>query len=154
VVDSVQVLGDAMRQIMGHVQHSKTYYQHYQSNISTVDIKGLVLRDACDTGFSTDVLRRNRRMRRLPARLPSRAHQEFWRNWKEATWADRTVSRDVHGKRARTTAWELFRTTWVQTVDSGIQPHTLPSLLPAESVEMLGDLNDVRTKSKIMMRYD
>jgi hypothetical protein len=154
VVDSVQVSGDAMRQIMGHVQHSKTYHQHYQFDISTVDIKGLVLRDACDTGFSMDVLRRNRRVRRLPARLPSRAHQEYLRNWKETIWADRTISRDVHGKQARTAACELFRTTWVQTDDSGIQLHTLPSLLPAESVEMLGDLNDIRTKSKIMMRYD
>jgi hypothetical protein len=100
VVDSVQVSGGAMRQIMGHVQHSKTYHQHYQSDISTVNIKGLVLRDACDTGFSTDVLRCNRRVRRLPARLPSRAHEEYLRNWKETTWANRTISQDVHGKRA------------------------------------------------------
>jgi hypothetical protein len=59
VVDSVQVLSKAMLQIMGYVQHSKTYHQHCQSNICTVDIKGLVLQDACDTGFSTDVSRCN-----------------------------------------------------------------------------------------------
>jgi hypothetical protein len=42
------------------VNGSKTFSKHYRSTISAVEIKGLVLRNNCDSGFSTEVLRRNR----------------------------------------------------------------------------------------------
>lgn len=147
-----------MSRILGHVNNSKTFSKHYQSDISAVDIKGLVLRNSSDLGFSTEILRRNRRLHRVPTKLSSRAQQEFLREWKEATWADPGVSRDTHGKRARTAAWKLFRSTWEQTVKSKSlsKPQSQPASSPilARSVEHLGRLDEHYTKSRIMLRYD
>jgi hypothetical protein len=137
---------------LGHSSDA-VYQKYYQSDVSAVDIKGIVLRRKADGGFDTLALRRNRRLKRLPSRLPSRAHQNFLESWKRMTW-DKEATRDVCGKRARTAAWNELKQSW------GLPFITLTASEPPlassihSSVEHLGDLDDPETKSAIMMRYD
>jgi hypothetical protein len=69
--EAPEVSTNSLNRIMGHVNGSDTFRKHYQSDISGVDIKGIVLRGKPDQGYSSEALRRNRRLRRTPGyRLP------------------------------------------------------------------------------------
>jgi hypothetical protein len=139
---------------MGHVNGGNTFKRHYQSDISGVDIKGIVLRGKADQGYSTEALRRNRRLNRTPSRLPSRLHQDFLAKWKETTWADPDTSRTTHGNRARKAAWKEFRASWGEHFKTACPEQPCSSSNIRDSVELLGDLDRLETKSRIMMRYD
>ncbi|KAF2832795.1 hypothetical protein CC86DRAFT_399460 [Ophiobolus disseminans] len=69
--ESPEVSAHARNQVFGH-SHRDVYKRHYQSSVSAVDIKGIVLRGKYDEGFTAIALRRKRRLQRLPSRLPSR----------------------------------------------------------------------------------
>jgi hypothetical protein len=152
--EAPEVSTNSLNRIMGHVNGSDTFRKHYQSDISGVDIKGIVLRGKPDQGYSTEALRRNRRLRRTPTRLPSRAHQMFLAKWKEATYAEPDISRATHGNRARKAAWKELRSTWTEHFKTTSSPQPRPSSKIKDSVELFGNLDEAETKSRIMMRYD
>ncbi|KAJ5031720.1 hypothetical protein PSV08DRAFT_368862 [Bipolaris maydis] len=150
--ESSSVSTNSRNQLLGHSSDA-IYQQYYQSDISAVDIKGIVLRGKADAGFDVQTLRRNRRLKRLPSRLPSREHQEFLANWRRLTW-EGEASKDVCGKRARKQAWKALQKSWTETYVTVTAPEPpMQSKIP-QSVERFGKLDDPTTLNAIMMQYD
>lgn len=112
-----------------------------------------MLRNQQDPNFPVDAIRRNRRLKRLPNRLPSRQHQKFLENWK-AKVADEPEGRDILGKRARTEAWKVFRDSWGSAQRRNYEVKDCDHSKIPKSIERLGDLDNTETKARIMMRYD
>lgn len=137
---------------MGHTS-GHIYQQYYQSNVSMVDIKGIILRGKSDEGFTTTALRRNRRLQRLPTRLPSRANQEFLNAWNEAC-TDGKETRDHAGKRLRKASWSKLRASWNHHHQTITVPAAQEGSKIPHSIEKLGDLDHYMTRSRIMLRFD
>jgi hypothetical protein len=145
---------DQRNHLFGHSDDS-VFQRYYQSNISLVDIKGIVLRGQPDNEFDAIcmALRRSRRFKPLPTRLPSRANQELLNSWREATWKE-PESRDALLKRAKKTAWESVRETWKEPYTTPLPPVEQGLSRIPRSIEKLGNLDDPVTKGRVMMKYD
>ncbi|KAF2472222.1 uncharacterized protein BDR25DRAFT_19457 [Lindgomyces ingoldianus] len=151
--EAVEVSTNSRNRLLGH-SSDKVYQKYYQSNISMVDIKGIVLRDKADEGFDTTALRRNLRLKRVPSRLPSRANQKFLTQFRMSMITEPEITKDVLHKRARAAAWKDFQASWTERYETIEPPEHQHLSRIKDSVEHLGNLDDPETKSRIMMRFD
>ncbi len=118
-----------------------------------VDIKGIVLRGKADKEFGAIIaLRRNRRLKRLPSKLPSRAQQAYLKEWREATWEG--LDRENARRKCTAAAWKRYQESWSENYDLEQLPKHRPLPGIEGSVECWGNLNEPYTKSQIMMQHD